>query len=77
MKANMRAKTKSDSSPLLGPKELAARLNVKIGTIFSWISRGVDLPPFVRIGGTTRWRSEVVEWWIERKEKEERRLNFE
>jgi len=62
---------------LLAPKDLAALLGVKPGTIFSWMSRGVELPPSVRIAGTTRWRQEVVQDWILKKEKEKRRRNFE
>lgn len=78
----MNAKTRADEmkvdlTPLLGPRELANLLNVKTGTIFSWISRGVDLPPYTKIEGTTRWRAEVVAKWIEKKEKEKRKRNFE
>jgi len=62
---------------LLSPRDLANLLNVKPGTIFSWLSRGVDLPPFVKIGGTTRWRPEAVEAWIKTKENDERYRNFE
>ena len=66
-----------DLTPLLGPRELAHILGVKKGTVYSWLSRGVDLPPSVRISGTTRWRPEVVARWIEKKEGEKRRRNFE
>jgi len=62
---------------LLSPKELATLLDVKPGTIFSWLSRGVDLPPFVKIGGTTRWREKAVMDWITVKEKERKHRNFE
>jgi len=62
---------------LLNPRELAALLNVKPGTIYSWISRGVELPPSIRIGASTRWRQEVVKRWIEIKEKVKRKRNFE
>ena len=62
---------------LLNPKELAALLNVKPGTVYSWISRGVDLPPFVKIGGSTRWQEKTVKDWVEAKERERKRRNFE
>jgi excisionase family DNA binding protein len=62
---------------LLNPSELASLLNVKRGTVYSWLSRGVPLPPSIRIGGSTRWRPEVVATWMEKKEKEKRRRDFE
>jgi excisionase family DNA binding protein len=62
---------------LLSPSELASLLNVKKGTVYSWLSRGVPLPPSIRIGGSTRWREETVRWWIERMEKVKRRKHFE
>jgi excisionase family DNA binding protein len=62
---------------LLNPKQLADILNVKAGTVYSWLSRRVDLPPFVKIGGSTRWRIEAVKEWIETKERERKRKNFE
>jgi predicted DNA-binding transcriptional regulator AlpA len=61
---------------LLSPKELATILNVKPGTVFSWLSRGVDLPPSIKISGSTRWREEVVKKWVEAKEKERKRKRF-
>ena len=62
---------------LLNPKELAALLNVRPGTVYSWLSRGVDLPPFVKVGGSTRWQEKTVKDWIEKKERERKRRNFE
>ena len=62
---------------LLNPNQLAEILAVKPGTVYSWLSRKVDLPPFVKIGGSTRWREEIVKKWIEGKEKEKRTRNFE
>ena len=61
---------------LLNPAQLADLLGVKKGTVFSWLSRGVDLPPFVKIGGSTRWREEAVMKWIQDKEKARNRKNF-
>ena len=61
---------------LLNPKQLAEILNVRTGTVYSWLSRGIDLPPSIRVGGSTRWREEVVRDWILQKEKEERQRNF-
>ena len=62
---------------LLNPRELAGILNVKPGTVYSWLSRGVDLPPFVKVGGSTRWQEKTVKDWIEKKERERKRRNFE
>ncbi len=62
---------------LLNPRELAEILNVRCGTVYSWLSRGVDLPPFIKISGTTRWREKVVLEWVEAREKERRKKNFE
>lgn len=62
---------------LLNPKQFAEILNVKTGTVYSWLSRGVDLPPSIKISGSTRWREEVVKRWIEQKEKDRRKRDFE
>jgi hypothetical protein len=67
---------KVDLSPLLGPRDLAKIFGVKEGTVFSWLSRGVDLPPYVKIEGTNRWRPETVAKWISVKEKEKKKRNF-
>ncbi len=61
---------------LLNPQELAEALNVKLGTVYSWISRGVDIP-YVKIGGSVRFREKAVMEWILQKERERRRRNFE
>ncbi len=61
---------------LLNPKELAGVLNVKLGTVYSWISRGVDIP-HVKIGGSVRFREKAVMEWLLQKERERRRRNFE
>ncbi len=61
---------------LLNPQELAAALNVKLGTVYSWISRGVDIP-HVKIGGSVRFREKAVMEWLLQKERERRRRNFE
>jgi predicted DNA-binding transcriptional regulator AlpA len=62
---------------LLAPKDLAQILNVKVGTIYSWLSRGISLPPYIRIAGSTRWREKTVQNWIEKKEREKKKRNFE
>jgi excisionase family DNA binding protein len=61
---------------LLNPSELAERLGVRRGTIYSWVSRGVDIP-HVKIAGTLRFRERAVENWLEEKERERKRRNFE
>jgi excisionase family DNA binding protein len=62
---------------LLNPRELASILNVKVGTIYSWLSRKVDLPPSIKVGGSTRWEEADVKAWIVMKKKERRRRRFE
>jgi excisionase family DNA binding protein len=61
---------------LLNPQQLAEVLNVKSGTVYSWLSRGVDFPPFVKIGGSIRFREKAVEAWLLAREKEKKRRNF-
>jgi predicted DNA-binding transcriptional regulator AlpA len=78
MDARMRIdEMKADLTANIGPRELAQIFGVKPGTVFSWLSRGVDLPPYTKIEGTTRWRPEVVKKWIEQREKTQRRKKFE
>jgi predicted DNA-binding transcriptional regulator AlpA len=62
---------------LLTPHQLADFLGVKPGTIYSWLSRGVDIPPPIKIGSVTRWQEKTVRQWIEAREKERKRRNFE
>ena len=61
---------------LLNPSELAERLGVRRRTIYSWLSRGVDIP-HVKIAGTVRFREKAVMDWILQKEREKDRRNFE
>jgi len=61
---------------LLNPQELAEALDVRPGTIYSWLSRGVDIP-YVKIGGSVRFREKAVMEWLLQKERERRRRNFE
>ena len=62
---------------LWGVRQLGKRLGVKEGTIYSHLSRKTDLPPSIKIGSQTRWRSADVEDWIEKKLKQRKRQNFE
>ncbi|MCJ7783484.1 MAG: hypothetical protein MUP41_06085 [Desulfobacterales bacterium] len=57
--------------------QLASLLNIKVGTLFSHLSRRNDLPPFFKVGSQNRWRESVVWKWIEKKEREKKRRNFE
>ncbi len=61
---------------LLNPKQLAEILNIRLGTVYSWISRGVDIP-HVKIAGTVRFREKAVMDWLMEKERERKRRNFE
>ena len=60
----------------LNPSQLAELLGVRLGTIYSWLSRGVDVP-YVRIGGTVRFREKAVMDWLMEKERQRKRRNFE
>jgi predicted DNA-binding transcriptional regulator AlpA len=62
---------------MLNPSQLAEILGVRPGTIYSWLSRGVDIPPCIKVGSVTRWREKAVQSWIEAREKERKRSNFE
>jgi excisionase family DNA binding protein len=61
---------------LLTPTQLADILNVKLGTVYSWLSRGVDIP-HVKIAGTVRFREKAIQEWLLKKELEKKRKNFE
>ena len=61
---------------LLNPVQLAEALGVRPGTVYSWISRRVDIP-HVKIGGTVRFREKAVNDWLIEKEGERKRRNFE
>jgi excisionase family DNA binding protein len=61
---------------LLNPLQLAELLGVRPGTVYSWISRGVDIP-HVKIAGTVRFREKAVMDWLMEKERERKRRNFE
>lgn len=61
---------------LLNPVELAEALRVRPGTVYSWISRKVDIP-HVKIAGTIRFREKAVMDWLMEKERERKRRNFE
>jgi predicted DNA-binding transcriptional regulator AlpA len=62
---------------ILNQAQLASLLNIKVGTLYSHLSRGIDLPPFFKVNSQTRWRESVVWKWIEQKEMERKRRNFE
>ncbi|MGZ3604698.1 MAG: helix-turn-helix domain-containing protein [Thermodesulfobacteriota bacterium] len=61
---------------LLNPSQLADILGVKPGTIYSWLSRGVDVP-HVKIAGTVRFREKAVMDWLLKKEQDRKKRNFE
>jgi excisionase family DNA binding protein len=59
----------------LNPKELAAKLGTKPGTIYSWVSRGKV--PYVKINGLTRFKEKEIQAWLLEQERTKRRRNFE
>ncbi len=76
----MNSPKKLPSTPqdqILNSGELAELLNIKVSTLYSHLSRGTPLPPSFRIGSQTRWRESVVWEWIQAKEKEKHKRNFE
>jgi len=62
---------------VLNPEELSDLLHIKVGTLYSHLSRDNPLPPSFKVGSQTRWRESVVWKWIEAKEEEQKRRNFE
>jgi predicted DNA-binding transcriptional regulator AlpA len=60
---------------LLTARELAEILGVRPGTIFSWLSRGVDVP-HVKISGTVRFREKGIQDWFLKNELERKKRNF-
>ncbi len=61
---------------LLNPRQLADLMEVKPGTIYSWISRGIDIP-YIKVAGTLRFNERSIQEWLKKKEMERKRRNFE
>ena len=61
---------------LLTPTQLAEMFNVKRGTVYSWLSRGIDIP-HVKIAGTVRFPEKSVEEWLLKKQEKKKKRNFE
>ena len=61
---------------VLTPGQLAEKLQVSRGTIYSWICRGISVPPFIKNGKALRFREAAVEVWILEKEKENQNKKF-
>jgi excisionase family DNA binding protein len=53
---------KRELPPLITTKELARLLQVSTRTVWRWLKAGA-LPP-LRMGGSVRWRLDVVNAWI-------------
>ena len=62
---------------ILGVAGFAERYGLKIGTVYSHLSRKTNLPPYFKIGAKTFWRLSDVLAWEEAQLKEKRRRNFE
>ncbi len=60
----------------LSPSQLAEILGVRPGTIYSWVSRGLDIP-HVKIAGTIRFREKAIQDWLYNKEQKKKKRNFE
>jgi excisionase family DNA binding protein len=61
---------------LLNIKDVCTVLGVAPGTIYGWISKGVDIPYF-KVRGTVRFREKSLQDWIISKETARKRRNFE
>ena len=62
---------------ILGVTGFAERYGLKIGTVYSHLSRKTDLPPYFKIGSKTFWRLADVEAWELEQLKARRKKNFE
>jgi predicted DNA-binding transcriptional regulator AlpA len=49
---------------LLTPEELGEHLGIAVQTIYNRHSRGLDLPPHIKIGRLLRFPSSLLEAWI-------------
>ncbi len=58
----------------LSPVELAELLDVPVGTVYQWSSRGGG-PPGFRVGRHLRWRRADVERWVDRRIADHARRN--
>ena len=57
---------------LLKVEEVAKILNVGIGTIRHWVWEGSI--PFIKIGGSIRFRSSQIESWAKKRSHRERKI---
>jgi len=55
-------------APLLDAHALGELLNVDARTVRRWRTAGT-LPPAIEIGGVLRWRREVVDRWLQERER--------
>ena len=55
-------------APLLDAHALGELLNVDARTVRRWRTAGT-LPPAIEIGGVLRWRPEVVDRWLQERER--------
>jgi len=79
MKDNERERRKPESIAnlrLLTPKEVAEILAVKPGTLYAWISKGVNIP-HLKIQGVVRFEQPAVMDWLESKKTARKKRNFE
>ena len=49
---------------LLTKEQVAAKLNLSLRSIYRMAEAG-KIPPPVKFGGAVRWRSDVIDDWIE------------
>jgi excisionase family DNA binding protein len=50
---------------LITLKDVAARLNVPVGTLYQWRHEGKPMPPAVKLGRSLRFRPSDVQAWLD------------
>jgi excisionase family DNA binding protein len=58
----------------VSPKDLAATLNVKLSTVYSWVKKG--LLPGIKVRRTVRIKEKDIHKFLEKKEREAQRRVF-
>lgn len=53
----------STLSPLMDSREVAAYLKVSESTLSRWRSAGTG-PPFIKLGGISRYRLDAIDTWL-------------
>lgn len=61
---------------IIGVAGFAERYGLKLGTVYSHLSRGTNLPPFFKVGAKTFWKlSDVLDWEEKQLKERKRRIS--